>query len=326
MRSKPPLRRLLPVLTILLLPFAASHAQEYPARSVRMVVPFPVGAGTDLLARSIGQKLTEQWGQTVVADNRPGAGGTLAADIVAKAPRDGYTLLMGNLSVLGMAPALYPKLPYDPVNGFEPVSLVAASENVLVVHPSLPVKSVRELIALARAKPQALLYSSAGTGTTTHLAPELFRLVAGIAIVHVPYKGSPQAVNDLLAGQVHLSFTSLASATPLVQAGRLRALATTGLKRNPLLPGTPTVAESGYPGFEVNAWQGIVGPAGLPGPIVARLSEGITRALAAPDLRDRMGAIGLVVGGSTPAQFTSYLRAEQAKWADVVKRAGIRSD
>jgi tripartite-type tricarboxylate transporter receptor subunit TctC len=303
-----------------------AFAQDYPSRALRIVVPFPVGSGTDLLARAIGQRLTEQWGQPVVADNRPGAGGTLSADHVAKAPRDGYTLLMGNLSVLGMAPALYPKLPYDPVHAFEPVSLVSASENVLVVHPSLPVRSVKDVVALAKARPDAILYSSAGTGTTTHLAAELFRLMSGAQIVHVPYKGSPQAVNDLLAGQVHMSFTSLASAVPLIQAGRLRAVATTGLGRNALVPGTPTIAEAGFPGFEVNAWQGIVGPAGLPGPVVAKLNEGIARALAVPEVRDRMAAVGLVVGGSTPAAFGAYLKSEQAKWADVVRRAGIRAD
>jgi len=327
-RARAPSQRLAPLAALVPLLAAGSLAlaQEFPSRAVRMVVPFPVGAGTDLLARGIGQRLTEQWGQPVVADNRPGAGGTLAADLVAKAPRDGYTLLMGNLSSLGMAPALYPKLPYDPAGGFEPISLVAASENVLVVHPSLPARRVQDIVALARARPEAILYSSAGTGTTTHLAAELFRLMAGIRIVHVPYKGTPQAVNDLLAGQVHMSFTSLASAVPLVQAGRLRAIATTGLKRNALVAGTPTIAESGYAGFEVNAWQGIVGPAGLPAPIVAKLNEGIQRALAAPELRERMAAIGLVVGGSTPAEFGAYLRSEQAKWADVVRRAGIRAD
>ena len=331
--TNPPLRRLrwlrwlraASVATALCIAGQAG-AQDFPARALRIVVPFPVGSGTDLLARAIGLRLTEQWGQPVIVDNRPGAGGTLSADHVAKAPRDGYTLLMGNLSVLGMAPALYPRLPYDPIYAFEPVSLVSASENVLVVHPSLPVRSVKDVVALAKARPDAILYSSAGTGTTTHLAAELFRLMAGAQIVHVPYKGSPQAVNDLLAGQVHMSFTSLASAVPLIQAGRLRAIATTGLKRNALVPGTPTIAEVGYPGFEVNAWQGIVGPAGLPGPVVAKLNEGIARALAVPELRDRMAAIGLVVGGSTPAAFGAYLKSEQSKWTDVVRRAGIRAD
>jgi tripartite-type tricarboxylate transporter receptor subunit TctC len=314
------------VLTALLCVAGHTRAQEFPVRTLRMVVPFPVGAGTDLLARAIGQRLTEQWGQPVITDNRPGAGGTLGADLVAKAPRDGYTLLMGNLSVLGMAPALYPRLPYDPIGAFEPISLVASSENVLVVHPSLPVRSLQEMVALARAKPDAVLYSSAGTGTTPHLAGELFRLMSGTRIVHVPYKGSPQAINDLLAGQVHMCFTSLASAVPLIQAGRLRILATTGLKRNALVPGTPTIAELGYPGFEVNAWQGIVGPAGLPGPVLAKLNEGIALALTVPELRERMAGIGLVVGSSTPAQFAAYLKSEQAKWADVVKRAGIRPE
>jgi tripartite-type tricarboxylate transporter receptor subunit TctC len=301
-------------------------AQEYPARPVRMVVPFPAGAGTDILARAIGQKLTEAWGQSVVVENRPGAGGTIGSELVAKAPRDGYTLLMGNVSTLAMGPAIYRNVGYDSLKDFAPVSLVSSSENVVVVHPSLPVASVRELIALARAKPGQLLYSSAGSGTTTHLAGELFKLMAKVDIVHVPYKGTPQAMVDLVAGQVQMSFTSLASGVPLIKSGRLRALATTGLKRNPLLAGLPTVDESGLKGFEVNAWQGILAPAGTPAPVIAKLNEGIVRTLEMSDVKERLGSIGLVAAGSTPERFAEYLRSESVKWAGVVKAAGVRAD
>jgi len=301
-------------------------AQEYPTKPVRMVVPFPPGAGTDILARAIGQKLTESWGQTVIVDNRPGAGGTIGSEFVAKAPRDGYTLLMGNVSTLAMGPAIYRNIGYDSLKDFAPVSLVSSSENVIVVHPSLPANTVKELIALARARPKQLLYSSAGSGTTTHLAGELFKMMAKVDIVHVPYKGSPQSIIDLVAGQVHMSFTSLAAGVPQIKSGRLRAIATTGLKRNPLLANLPTVDESGLKGFEVNAWQGILAPAGTPAAIVVKLNDGIVRALENSEVKERLGSIGLVAAGSTPERFAEYLRSESIKWAGVVKAAGIRPD
>ena len=301
-------------------------AQDYPARPIRMIVPFPAGAGTDILARVIGQRLTESWGQSVVVDNRPGAGGTIGSEFVAKAPRDGYTLLMGNVSTLAMGPAIYRNVGYDARRDFAPVSLVSSSENVIVVHPSLPVSNVKELVALARARPGQLLYASAGSGTTTHLAGELFKLMAKVDIVHVPYKGTPQAMGDLVAGQTQMSFTSLASGVPLIKSGRLRAIATTALKRNPLLGTLPTVDESGLKGFEVNAWQGILAPVGTPSAIVAKLNEGIIRTLEVSEVKERLGAIGLVAAGSTPERFAEYLRSESIKWADVVKAAGVRAD
>jgi len=291
-----------------------------------MIVPFPAGAGTDILARVIGQRLTESWGQSVVVDNRPGAGGTIGSEFVAKAPRDGYTLLMGNVSTLAMGPAIYRNVGYDARRDFAPVSLVSSSENVIVVHPSLPVSNVKELVALARARPGQLLYASAGSGTTTHLAGELFKLMAKVDIVHVPYKGTPQAMGDLVAGQTQMSFTSLASGVPLIKSGRLRAIATTALKRNPLLGTLPTVDESGLKGFEVNAWQGILAPVGTPSAIVAKLNEGIIRTLEVSEVKERLGAIGLVAAGSTPERFAEYLRSESIKWADVVKAAGVRAD
>ena len=301
-------------------------AQDYPSRPVRMVVPFPVGAGTDILARAIGQKLTESWGQSVVVDNRPGAGGTIGSEFVAKAPKDGYTLLMGNVSTLAMGPAIYRNIGYDSLKDFAPVSLVSSSENVIVVHPSLPVSTVKELIAFARARPKQLLYASAGSGTTTHLAGELFKMMAKVDIVHVPYKGSPPSMIDLVAGQVHMSFTSLAAGVPLIKSGRLRAIATTALKRNPVLANLPTVDESGLKGFEVNAWQGILAPAGTPAPIIAKLNEGIVRTLENAEIKARLGSIGLIAAGSTPERFADYLRTESTKWAGVVKAAGVRAD
>jgi tripartite-type tricarboxylate transporter receptor subunit TctC len=304
----------------------SAMAQEYPTRAIRMVVPFPPGAGTDILARAIGQKLTEYWGQSVVVENRPGAGGTVGSELVAKGPRDGYLLLLGNVSTFAIAMSLYRNIGYDSLRDFAPVSLVSSSENVIVLHPSVPARTVQELIALARAKPKQLLYSSAGNGTTGHLAGELFKSMAKVEIVHIPYKGSPLAMNDLLAGQVHMSFTSLASAVPQIKSGRLRAIATTGLKRNSLFDGMPTLDESGLKGYEVNAWQGIVAPTGAPGAIIAKLNGGIARALDAADVKERLGAIGLIAGASTPERFTEYLRAEIGKWRNVVKTAGATVD
>lgn len=305
---------------------AGASAQEYPSRAIRMVVPFPPGAGTDILARAIGQKLTEYWGHAVVVENRPGAGGTVGSELVAKGARDGYLLLLGNVSTFAIAMSLYRNIGYDSLRDFAPVSLVSSSENVIVLHPSVPVRTVQELVALARAKPKQLLYSSAGNGTTGHLAGELFKSMAKVEIVHIPYKGSPPAMNDLLAGQVHMSFTSLASAVPQIKAGRLRAIATTGLKRNSLFDAMPTLNESGLKGYEVNAWQGIVAPTGTPATIIAKLNSGIARALDAPDVKERLGAIGLIAGASTPERFTEYLRAEIAKWRNVVKIAGATVD
>lgn len=301
-------------------------AQEFPNQPVRMIVPFPVGAGTDILARAIGQKLSERWGRPLVVDNRAGAGGTIASELVAKSPADGYTLLMGNLSVLGLAPALYPKLGYDPINSFAPITLVSSSMNVLVVHPALPVGSVQALEKLARARPGELLYASAGSGTTTHVAAELFRVLTGIDFVHVPYKGSPPAMTDLLAGQVHMFFASLASSLPAIHGKRVKALAVTGLQRSQQLPDLPTFDESGYRGYEMNAWQGIVAPAGLARDLTMRLNQQIGAVLAAPDLKERMATLGLIMGGSTPEQFGSYLRAEVAKWSDVVKRSKAKPE
>jgi tripartite-type tricarboxylate transporter receptor subunit TctC len=301
-------------------------AQEFPTQPVRMMVPFPVGAGTDLLARAIGQRLSERWGRALIVDNRAGAGGTIACELVAKSAADGYTLLMGNLSVLGLAPALYPKLAYDPLTSFAPISMVSSSMNVLVVHPALPVNSVNALEKLAKARPGELLYASAGSGTTTHVAAELFRVMSGINFVHIPYKGSPQAMTDLLAGQVHMFFASLASSLPSIRGKRVKPLAVTGLKRSDHLPDLPTFDEAGYRGYEMNAWQAIVAPAGLPRELVTRLNDHVGAAVANTELKERMGALGLAVGGSTPEQLGAYMRAEIVKWSDVVKRSRAKPE
>lgn len=311
--------------TILVIPLNA-RGQEFPAQPVRMIVPFPVGAGTDLLARAIGQRLLERWGRPLIVDNRAGAGGTIACELVAKSAPDGYTLLMGNLSVLGLAPALYPKLGYDPLTSFMPISMVSSSMNVLVVHPALPVSSVNALEKLAKARPGELLYASASNGTTTHVAAELYRVMAGINFVHVPYKGSPQAMTDLLVGQVHMFFASLASSLPSIHGKRVKALAVTGLKRSDKLPDLPTFDEAGYRGYEMNAWQAIVAPAGLARELAVRLNDHIGTALANTELKERMGALGLTVGGSTPEHLATYMRAEVAKWSDVVKRSRAKPE
>jgi tripartite-type tricarboxylate transporter receptor subunit TctC len=300
-------------------------AQDYPTRGIRFVVPFPVGAGTDILARGVAQKLNEAWSVPVVVDNRAGAGGTIGSDLVAKAPKDGYTMLMGNASSLAIARSLYKNLSYDPLKDFANVILVANSENIVVVHPSLPVRTIKDLVAMAKARPGQIFFSSAGSGTTGHLGGELLRATAAVEIVHVPYKGSPPSMNDLVAGQVQMSVTSIAGAIPFVRSNRLRPVATTGLIRNPVLPGVPTVAET-YPGFEVNAWQGIVVPAGTPANVIARMNGQIGKILQGQDIRDQFAAQGLLAAGGTPEQFTAYHRKETEKWAEVVRRSGARPD
>ena len=307
----------------------ASHpvlGQDFPTRSIRMIVPFPPGAGTDVLAREVGAQLTKIWGQSVVVENRAGAGGTIGSEAAAKAPRDGYTVLMGNVSTLAIAPALYPNLPYDPLKAFDTVALTGSNVNSLLVHVSLPVKTLAEFVAYAKANPGKLLYSSAGSGTTSHLAAEYFRLATNIDIRHVPYKGSPQATTDLLGGQVHLSFAAVNTTVTVMSSGKVRVLATTGLTRSPVLPDVPTIDELGYKGFETNVWQGFVVPAGTPKPIIAKLNQGINQAAESADVRKHMEALGSTVRTSTPEEFTSYLKAEIAKWGDLVKRTGAKAD
>jgi len=300
-------------------------AQNYPARPIRLVVPFPPGAATDALARIVGQKLAEGVGQPVVVDNRAGAGGVLGTEVVAKAVPDGYTLLMAG-AAHAINASLYRQLPFDPQRDFAGVTLVAFLSNVLVAYPGVPATNVRELIALAKARPGQLNYASGGSGSTAHLAMELLKTNAGIDVVHVPYKGGGQAMNDLLGGQVSLLFTSLYSAQPQVKAGKLRALGVASAKRTSFAPDLPTIAESGLPGYEVIAWYGVMVPGKTPPATVARLHAEIAKGLKTPDSEARFASQGAELVVSTPAAFDAHVRAEIAKWAKVVKASGARVD
>jgi len=304
---------------------ASAWAQSYPSKPIRLVVPYPPGGPLDIMARAIGQKLTEAWHQPVVVDNRAGAGGNIGADLVAKSPADGYTLLMGAVATHAINPTLYAKIPYDPVKDFAPVALVAQVPNILVVNPAVPAKSVKELVELARAKPGYLNFGSGSTGSTGHLAGELFKTMAGVQMVHIPYKGGAPAMADLLAGQVQLMFDNLANALPNVRAGRLRALAVTTLARSPAMPDLPTMAESGLPGFDLTTWFGLMVPAGTPPEIVVKLNAEIVRALNAKDMRERLEKMGAEPpANNTPEHFAAFIRAEAGKYAKVVKDSGAK--
>ena len=311
----------------LMLASAGASAQGYPTKPIRLVVPYPAGGPLDIMARAIGQKLSEAWKQPVVVDNRAGAGGNIGADFVAKSAPDGYTLLMGAVATHAINPSLYSKIPYDPVKDFAPVALVAQVPNILVVNPAVPAKTVRELIALARAQPGTLNFGSGSTGSTGHLAGELFNTMAGVKMVHIPYKGAAPATADLLGGQVQLMFDNLASALPNVKAGKLRALAVTTLARSPAIPELPTIAESGLPGFDLTTWFGLLVPAGTPPEIVARLNAEIVRALDAKDMRERLEKMGAEpLSNNTPERFAAFIRSEAAKYARVVKDSGAKVD
>jgi len=299
-------------------------AQPYPGQPVKLVVPFPPGGSTDIIARAMAQKLTQLWGQQVIVDNRPGAGGVIGADAVAKSPADGYTLLMGHVGTLAVNTSLYPKLPYDPLKSFAPVSMVAVVPNVLVVHPSVPVKSVSELIAYAKAHPGKLNYGSAGNGSAANLAMEYFKLQTKTDIVHVPYKGTAPSITDLVGGQITLTMTGAPTVMPHVQSGRLRALAVSSLERVDALPKTPTLAEAGVPGFEATQWYGIAAPAGTPPAVVAKLNADTRKIMQTEDMRQRLSTEGAIVSTGTPEQFTAFIKAEIAHWAVVVKSAGMR--
>ena len=302
-------------------------AQSYPSKPIRLVVPYPPGGPLDITARAIGQKISEDWKQPVVVDNRAGAGGNIGADLVAKSAPDGYTLMMGAVATQAIDPALYRKIPYDAAKDFAPVALVAQVPNILVVNPSVPAKSVRELIELARAKPNYLNFASGSTGSTGHLAGELFKTMAGVQMVHIPYKGAAPATADLLAGQVQLMFDNLANALPNVKAGKLRALAVTTLKRSPAVPDLPTIAESGLPGFDLTTWFGLLVPAGTPPEIVNRLNAEIVRVLNEKDMRDRLAAMGAEPPeNNTPQHFAVFIRSEAVKYAKVVKASGAKVD
>lgn len=303
----------------------AALAQDYPSKPIRMVLPFPPGGVTDLLARALAEKLAPRLGQPVIVDNKPGAGTVLASDFVARAPADGYTLLMA-ASSLGTAPLIYEKVNYDAIKSFAPVTQVASVVHVVVVNPALPVKSVKELIAYAKANPGKLNYSSTGAGTSTHLEGELLKSMAGVYMVHIPYRGSGPALVDLISGQVSVMIDALGSSGPFIKAGKLRALAVTTVKRSQSIPELPTVAESGVPGYEAMPWLGLVAPAGTPQPVVDRIHREVAKVLEDSELRERFKGWGLDIIGNTPAEFTSFLRRDVDQWARVIKSANIKAD
>jgi tripartite-type tricarboxylate transporter receptor subunit TctC len=303
---------------------ALAQVESYPSKTIRMVVGFAPGGGTDVIARIVAQKLSEVLGQSVVVDNRSGATGQLAAETVAKAVPDGYTIMMGHIAALSVLPSLVPKLPYDVVRDFAPVTLVATGPNVLVVHPSLPVKTIKDVVALARARPDQLQYASSGTGSIQHLAAELFKLQAKIEILHVPYKGSGQALVDLIAGDVHMNFDSVPPVINQVRLGKLRAIAITAPQRFALLPDVPTIREGGIPGVDVNTWWGLVAPAAVNKNAIARLHNDTVRFLRLNDVRERIANVGAEPIGSTPAEFDAFIRSETAKYAKIIKVANIK--
>ena len=298
---------------------------QYPGKPLRLIVPFPPGGGTDTLARILGQKLADVLGQQVIIDNRPGAGTNIGAELAAKAPPDGYTVLMGNIAH-AINVTLYSKLAYDLVRDFTPVTLLASTPNILVVHPSLPVKSVKELIALSRARPGQLDYASSGGGSSAHLAAELFSNMAGVKMTHVPYKGGGPAVIALLGGQCSVGFATTPSVVVHIKSGKLRGLAVTTAQRSHSTPELPTISEAGVAGYEAGTWYGLLVPAGTPKEIVARLHAEATKLLKLPEVRERLDATGFEPIGNTPEQFAAYIRSEIEKWAKVVKASGARAD
>ncbi len=308
----------------LVLPVVAASAAEYPERAVRVIVTFPAGGGTDIVARMVFQKVAERSGATFVIDNRGGAGGTIGTDLAAKAAPAGYTIVVVSGSHT-INPALYKKLPFDSVRDFAPVAMLVTGPGLLVVHPSLPARNVRELITLARSQRGGLLYASAGNGTPPHLAAELFKLMTATQIAHVPYKGNAQAMTDLIAGQIALSFPTIPSALPHVQTGKLRAMGVTSAKRAGALPEIPAIAET-VTGYDGSAWYGVLAPAGTPAAIVTRLHTELMTALRTPDLKDKLVSQGLEPASYTPAEFSALIVSELAKWAKVVAAAGVKNE
>jgi tripartite-type tricarboxylate transporter receptor subunit TctC len=305
----------------------AAAAQAWPSKPIKVIVPYPAGGFYDTVARLVGVKMAEDFGQPVVVENRVGAGGIVGTDYVAKSAPDGYTLMVGGIGPHGINPGLYPKLPYDPVRDFEPIVHVVNAANILVVHPSLPVSSLNELILLARAKPGQLNYASNGSGTSPHLAAEMFASAMGLKLTHIPYKGSAPAVTAMLGGQTQMAFNNAGDVLQHIRAGKLRALAVTGAKRLAALPEVPTMQESGAPGYEAVAWWAYYAPAGTPRDIVMRLNAEINKTIQLPEVRDRLSVQGSaeVVGGS-PEQLAAFMKAEIAKWSRVIKESGATAD
>ena len=304
----------------------ASHAQTYPVKPIRIIVPYPAGGTSDILARSIGQKLSESLGQPVVVENKPGANGNVGAEFVARSTPDGYTLLLADIGALAISPSVYPKLPFDPAKDFAPVTLVAYSPHILVVHPSVPAGSVKELVALAKSKPGKLNFAISGVGGAPHLAGVDFALRTGIDWTYIPYKGGAQAIADVAGGQADVTLNGMLATYPLVQGGKLKLLAVSSAKRMSAIPDVPTIAESGIPGFETGSWQGVVAPAATPREVVAKLNSEIGRIVSTPEMRDKLGAQGADVRTNTPDEFASFVRTEITKWAKVVKDANVKLD
>jgi tripartite-type tricarboxylate transporter receptor subunit TctC len=301
-------------------------AQAYPAKSVRIVVGFAAGGPTDIVARLVGQKLTERMGQTFVVDNRPGAGGVLATEQVAKAPADGYTLLMGTIGGLTVSQHLLARIPYDTLRDFAPITQAVSNTNIMVLHPSIPAKSVKAFIALAKSRPDALTYASSGNGTITHLSGELFKLMAGVKMTHIPYKGGAPALIALISGEVGLSFENALIVLPHIRAGKMRPLAVTGARRTPALPEVPTMDEAGLPGYRATGWYGLLAPAKTPGDIVTRLHGEASQVLKSKDVVDKFATMGSEAVGNTPSEFAEFIRSEADKWGKVVRAAGMKPD
>jgi tripartite-type tricarboxylate transporter receptor subunit TctC len=324
------MRKITHVAAVLLLIFGGTApialAQGYPTKSIRMLVGFPPGGGTDIIGRIVAQKLADALGQQVIVDNRGGASGQLAAELVAKAPPDGYTIMMAHIAAISILPSLISKLPYDAQKDFAPVSLSAIGPNLLVVHPSVPARSVKELIALAKARPGQLQYASPGAGTVQHLAGELFKLQAKVDMLHIPYKGSGQSIVDLISGQVHLDFDAVPPVINYVRQGRLRALAVTSAKRFSLLPDMPTVEEAGVKGFDMSTWWGIVAPGGVSKDVVNKLNAEMVKAIRQPDTKEKIAGVGADTVGNTPEEFAAFIRSETEKYARIVKAGNIKLD
>lgn len=297
----------------------AAHAQSWPTRSVRIVVPFPPGGATDIIARLVAGQMTRDWGQSVVVENRAGAGGTIGTDVVAKAQPDGYTLLLATLATNAIAPAVYPKLPYNPVRDFTPITPLAGTVSVIAINPSIPSRNLAEFIAYAKARPGQLTFSSPGAGVSAHLAMEYFAQVAGLKMIHVPYKGSAPALNAVVSGEVTATFDPIASLAPLAKAGRVRALAISGRERSALMPDVPTIAEAGVKGVESYTWNGLAGPAGLPAAIVQRIHADVSRMLKSDSLRQRLASMGSDALLMSPKEFADFVASETKKWGDIAR-------
>jgi len=307
-------------------PASAASPGEYPNRSIRLVVPFVAGGSTDIVARLVAQKLTEAWDKQVVVDNRSGGNGAIGMEMVARATPDGHTLVLGYIANLGTGPALNPKLPYDAIKDFAPISHIVTAPSIAVLHPGVPAKNLQELIALARVKPGAIAWGTSAIGSIGHMSGELLNRLAKVQMTHVPYKGGGQAVIDVLAGQIPMVIIGMTAVTPHVRSGRLRPIATTGAKRSFAFPDVPTVAEQGFPGFAADAWYGLLTTAGTPRPIVEKLYAEVIRIMKLPESKERMANVGFEIVASTPAEFAQLIREEIPKWTKVVREAGIRAE